>query len=139
MKKESGITLIALVITIIVLLILAGVTIAMLTGENGLLSRATSTTVAQKVAEAKDNASLDVADAYAELLEQYYAKNNTSAQFTLSGTTQYNVSGLTTTNTNVTGTITLNNTFTRDTATTTGTITNGSVTWSTAAAAGGGN
>ena len=33
-KKEKGITLIALVITVIVLLILAGVSIAMLTGEN---------------------------------------------------------------------------------------------------------
>lgn len=33
-KNEKGITLIALVITIIVLLILAGVTIATLTGEN---------------------------------------------------------------------------------------------------------
>lgn len=33
-KKQEGITLIALVITIIVLLILAGVSIAMLTGEN---------------------------------------------------------------------------------------------------------
>ena len=33
-KNSKGITLIALVITIIVLLILAGVSIAMLTGEN---------------------------------------------------------------------------------------------------------
>ena len=33
-KKQQGITLIALVITIIVLLILAGVSIAMLTGNN---------------------------------------------------------------------------------------------------------
>lgn len=33
-KRERGITLIALVITIIVLLILAGVSIAMLTGQN---------------------------------------------------------------------------------------------------------
>ena len=50
MKKEEnrkkkdftkGITLIALVITIIVLLILAGVTIATLIGENGILSKAT--------------------------------------------------------------------------------------------------
>ena len=39
-KKTSGITLIALVITIIVLLILAGVSIASLTGENGILTRA---------------------------------------------------------------------------------------------------
>ena len=41
-KQTEGITLIALVITIIVLLILAGVTIATLTGENGIITRATS-------------------------------------------------------------------------------------------------
>ena len=38
--SKKGITLIALVITIIVLLILAGVTIATLTGDNGILTRA---------------------------------------------------------------------------------------------------
>ena len=38
--ERKGITLIALVITIIVLLILAGVTIAMLTGDNGILTQA---------------------------------------------------------------------------------------------------
>ena len=40
MRNQRGITLIALVITIIVLLILAGVSIAMLTGDNGILSKA---------------------------------------------------------------------------------------------------
>ena len=39
-RKNRGITLIALVITIIVLLILAGVSIAMLTGNNGILTQA---------------------------------------------------------------------------------------------------
>ena len=39
-EKENGITLIALVITIIVLLILAGITIAALSGDNGILTRA---------------------------------------------------------------------------------------------------
>ncbi len=39
-RKEKGITLIALVITIIVLLILAAVSIATLTGENGILTKA---------------------------------------------------------------------------------------------------
>ena len=39
-KGKNGITLIALVITIIVLLILAGVTIATLTGDNGILTKA---------------------------------------------------------------------------------------------------
>ena len=40
LKQEKGITLIALVITIIILLILAGVSIAMLTGDNGILNQA---------------------------------------------------------------------------------------------------
>ena len=40
LKTTKGITLIALVITIIVLLILAGVSIAMLTGDNGILTQA---------------------------------------------------------------------------------------------------
>ena len=40
LEKEKAITLIALVITIIVLLILAGVSIATLTGENGILKKA---------------------------------------------------------------------------------------------------
>ena len=39
-KKNNGITLIALVITIIVLLILAGISIAMLTGNNSILTQA---------------------------------------------------------------------------------------------------
>ena len=40
LRKSKGITLIALVITIIVLLILAGVAISMLSGENGILRKA---------------------------------------------------------------------------------------------------
>ena len=43
LKQSKGITLIALVITIIMLIIVAGVTIAMLTGENGIPGRATET------------------------------------------------------------------------------------------------
>ena len=39
-NNEKGITLVALVITIIVLLILAGVTILALSGDNGILNRA---------------------------------------------------------------------------------------------------
>ena len=37
-KKQQGITLVALVITIIVLLILAGITIGTLSGDNGILN-----------------------------------------------------------------------------------------------------
>lgn len=39
-KKEQGITLVALVVTIVVLLILASVSIATLTGENGIITQA---------------------------------------------------------------------------------------------------
>ena len=53
-KKNNGITLIALVITIIVLLILAGVTIATLTGENGILTRASDAAEQTEVAEEKE-------------------------------------------------------------------------------------
>ena len=37
MKNENGITLIALIVTIIVLLILAGITVATLSGDNGVI------------------------------------------------------------------------------------------------------
>ena len=40
LRRNKGITLVALVITIIVLLILAGIAIVALTGDNGLLVRA---------------------------------------------------------------------------------------------------
>ena len=40
MREKSGITLISLVVTIVILLILAGITIGTLTGNNGLLTRA---------------------------------------------------------------------------------------------------
>jgi len=40
MKKENGITLIALVITIIVLIILAGVSINLVLGDNGIITKA---------------------------------------------------------------------------------------------------
>lgn len=39
MKKENGITLVALVISIIILLILATISVQVLTGDNGLLTK----------------------------------------------------------------------------------------------------
>lgn len=66
---KKGITLIALVITIIVLLILAGVTIATLTGENGILTRATEASEQTEIASVKEQAQLDIANWTAERLE----------------------------------------------------------------------
>lgn len=59
-NKENGITLIALVITIIVLLILAGVAIATLTGDNGVLTKAVSAKEKTERAEVIENAKLDI-------------------------------------------------------------------------------
>ena len=58
MKKQKGITLIALVITIIVLLILAGVSIATLTGENGILTRASEADVETRAASVEERKNL---------------------------------------------------------------------------------
>ena len=49
-KSTKGITLVALVVTIIILLILAGVSIATLTGDNGLLNRAKDAKIATEIA-----------------------------------------------------------------------------------------
>ena len=58
LKEKSGITLIALVITIIVLLILAGVSIAMLTGDNGILTQATEAKEKNTIGGEKEQISL---------------------------------------------------------------------------------
>ena len=52
--NKRGITLIALIVTIIVLLILAGVTIATLTGENGILTRANDSKTQTEIGEEKE-------------------------------------------------------------------------------------
>lgn len=68
MKNQKGITLIALVITIIVLLILAGVSIAMLTGENGILTQAERAKNNNSEAEIADRINMALNGAYATIL-----------------------------------------------------------------------
>ena len=57
-KSNNGITLIALVITIIVLLILAAVSIAMLTGENGILKKASAAKEKHLIAQYEEELNL---------------------------------------------------------------------------------
>ena len=66
LKNNKGITLIALVITIIVLLILAGVSIAMLTGNNGILTRANDAKNDTTKAEVVDKVNMAIQAAYAK-------------------------------------------------------------------------
>ena len=70
--KNKGITLIALIVTIIVLLILAGVGIAMLTGENGILGKATIAKEKTKEAEDEENKRLED---YSSMIDQYYTRS----------------------------------------------------------------
>lgn len=74
-KQNKGITLIALVITIIVLLILAGVSISMLIGENGLIKMASKAVDESKRASKEEEEALN---SYEEKLE--YAKREAEAQ-----------------------------------------------------------
>ena len=63
-RKNRGITLIALVITIIVLLILAGVSIAMLTGNNGILTQAKLAKENTQTAKEQEEKGLDKINSY---------------------------------------------------------------------------
>ncbi len=66
MNKQRGITLIALVITIIVLLILAGISIVSLTGENGILGKAQTAGEKTKEERAKEKVQVAVMGSYGE-------------------------------------------------------------------------
>ena len=65
-EAQKGITLIALVITIIVLLILAGVSIAMLTGQNGILTQAQNAKTTNESKSAEEKVKLAVMGARAD-------------------------------------------------------------------------
>ena len=84
LKNNKGITLIALVITIIVLLILAGVSIAMLTGENGILTQAEKADDHTAMAEAADKINMALNGEFANLLADGYLSGMTSKDDTMS-------------------------------------------------------
>ena len=68
-RKNYGITLIALVITIIVLLILAGISISMLSGDNSILRRATE--AKEKTDEARNKEDMALKYIEAKLMEEW--------------------------------------------------------------------
>lgn len=63
MKKQKGITLVSLVITIIVLLILAGVSISLFVGNNGILNRTKNANLVREKAIAQQEVELSISDA----------------------------------------------------------------------------
>ena len=74
--KNKGITLIALVITIIVLLILAGVTIAMLSGDNSAPQKATEAAQKDAIAGAKDEIAMEVQEALLNYYNNIYVEGD---------------------------------------------------------------
>lgn len=70
-KKEKGITLVALVITIIVLIILAGVTISLVVDDNGILQKSQDAKTNMANAQNQENEELqNVANYMNHVLEQ---------------------------------------------------------------------
>ena len=75
MKTNKAITLIALVVTIVVLLILAGVSISMLTGENGIIKQAVEAKDKNKKGEIEDKVKLAAQAALTDSLGQGIEQN----------------------------------------------------------------
>lgn len=76
MRKNGGITLIALVITIIVLIILAGVSINLVLGDNGIIGKAREAQKAQNVAKIQEKLELEkielsIENEFSAKLDQY--------------------------------------------------------------------
>ena len=69
-KREKGITLVALVITIVVLIILAGIAISMTVGENGIFTKAKEAKRLQITAEAKEKIGTEILDAQIEATQK---------------------------------------------------------------------
>lgn len=75
MRNERGITLVALVVTIVVLLILAGVTITYALSNNGILTKAQEAGMVSEQATIRDA----VSSAQAEcMMEEYYDASKTT-------------------------------------------------------------
>ena len=92
-KQRQGITLIALVVTIIVLLILAGISIAMLTGQNGILNRATEAKNTTGTAQVDEQVKLSVAEALSNGLGTITEENLTKALNSNVGSGKYELTG----------------------------------------------
>lgn len=93
LESKRGITLIALVITIIILLLLAGISINMITSQDGILNKATKAKEETSIANLKEKVELAVTewnlekesnDSYTTTLEEYLESKDEIASAKLS-------------------------------------------------------
>ena len=75
LKRENGITLIALVITIIVLIILAGISISLILGDNGIVEKAKQAKEQTEQAKLNEEKGLNEAVKYVENMESENGEN----------------------------------------------------------------
>ena len=93
-KKKNAITLIALVITIIVMLLMAGVAIQMAMGENGLIVKSIQAQKEQLKSELYDTAKLSYISLNSKALESGLASPQAELVFsTTEFASKYNVIG----------------------------------------------
>ena len=78
LKEKKGITLVALVLTIIVLLILAGISLNLIMGDGGILNRTTNARKTSDIAGAQEKVELLVAEASYDYLQARYVNGNGS-------------------------------------------------------------
>ena len=76
-KFQKGITLISLVITIIILIILAGVTLSMVAGNGGILGQTETAVIETNIEEAKEQAQLLLSDVFVD----YYNSTERAGPF----------------------------------------------------------
>ena len=70
MKKDQGITLIALIITIIVLLLLAGVVLNMIIGENGILTKANNSKNKTEISQYQEELNISMLETQTEYAKE---------------------------------------------------------------------
>ena len=80
MKKQSGVTMVALVITIIVLVVLAGVTISLVVGNSGVLSKTSDAVLSSKEGQANEELSM----AWSSATTKYWADWVNNSQISMS-------------------------------------------------------
>lgn len=78
LRNEKGITLVALVVTIIVLLILAGVSLSLVAGGNGIIDKAVTASDRTIEGSAREQTELLLAELVADYFEDKYVNANTA-------------------------------------------------------------
>lgn len=82
LKNQKGITLVALVVTIIVLLILAGVSLSLVAGGNGIMSKSVTAVDETNKAAAREQTELALADIVMDYYEKKYVDGNLDSSIT---------------------------------------------------------